>query len=306
MSDPVFITSDFSSGEFQQASEVVDSLLAFHATAASSGSSASPSPVGRPSTANSESPFSEGATITVDGSEGRHAVTVKRLQVGERITLADGYGNSATCTISEINSKTCFSARVDSVFPPVVRRPPVLVVQALPKSDRSELAIDLATQTGADAFVPWAASRCIAKWTGPKAVKGCQKWLDAAIASAKQSRRSDIPPISQVASTDDVAALVTQVCQSEGVALVLHEQTDSTVSVMSIQSRIADARVIVLIVGPEGGLSNEEVETLVSAGGTPVILGPEVLRTASAASVALGALGVLTSRWDDGSSCASG
>jgi 16S rRNA (uracil1498-N3)-methyltransferase len=169
--------------------------------------------------------------------------------------------------------------------------PAVTVVQALPKSDRSELAIELATEAGADAFVAWQAARCVARWeSSAKVDKGLRRWGAVARSAARQSRRAYIPPVIGVGST---AELVQRVRDDGATAVVLHES--ATIGLTELPMAQADS--LLLIVGPEGGIADDEVAALSEAGATPVRLGPTVLRTSTAAAVALGALGVLTPRW---------
>jgi 16S rRNA (uracil1498-N3)-methyltransferase len=170
--------------------------------------------------------------------------------------------------------------------------PAVTVVQALPKSDRSELAIELATEAGADAFIAWRASRCVARWDGARVDKGLRRWRAVARSAARQSRRVRIPPVTGVVST---AELVKHVRDDAATVLVLHES--ATVSLTEVP--VAQADSLILVVGPEGGIADDEIAALTDAGATPVRLGPTVLRTSTAAAVALGALGVLTRRWAD-------
>jgi 16S rRNA (uracil1498-N3)-methyltransferase len=169
--------------------------------------------------------------------------------------------------------------------------PDVTVVQALPKSDRSELAIELATEVGADSFVAWQASRCVARWDVRENVdKGLRRWAAVARSAARQSRRPYIPTVTGLVST---AELVQRVRDDGATALVLHES--ATVKLTELP--VAQADSLLLIVGPEGGISDDEIAALSAAGATPVQMGPTVLRTSTAAAVALGALGALTSRW---------
>jgi 16S rRNA (uracil1498-N3)-methyltransferase len=224
-----------------------------------------------------------GEKVTLTGPEGRHAVTVKRIAVGERVKLIDGTGSWIEGDVSDISGKDRLVVDVDKRGVDDAPRPRVTVVQALPKSDRSELAVDLATQAGADAIVAWQAKRCIAKWDN-KAEKNLAKWRDAAVAAAKQSRRTRIPEVTGPLSTAQVAELI-----SGHAAYVLHE--DATVGIGEID---LDVEELFLLVGPEGGIGDDELAQL---GATPVRLGPEVYRTASAAMVALSAIGALTSRW---------
>lgn len=228
-----------------------------------------------------------GAIAVVDGDEGHHAATVRRFRPGEELDLGDGAGTTAHCVVEEA-TKGRLAARVLSirrVAPPV---PPVTVVQALPKSERSELAIELATEAGADAFVAWQSHRCVARWDGAaKADKGLRRWSAVARSAARQSRRAYIPTVAGVLSTAQLAARI------DGLTLVLHESA----TVPLAELGVAQADSVTLVVGPEGGLTDEEIATLTDAGAVAVRLGPTVLRTSSAAAVALGAIGVLTSRW---------
>lgn len=225
--------------------------------------------------------------VVLDGPEGRHAVAVKRIQAGERIMLIDGRGAHAVVLVTATRGKDELTGEVEESGVEKRPRPAVTVVQALPKAERSELAVDLATQAGADAIVPWQAERCVARWAGPKAAKGVAKWEAAALAAAKQSRRTRIPEIHEPVGTGQLAQLI-----AGKTALVLHE--DSATPLREVDLDVED---VVLIVGPEGGIGPEELRKLTDAGARAVKLGPEVLRTASAAMVALSAIGVLTPRW---------
>lgn len=233
-----------------------------------------------------------GADLILSGPEGRHAVTVARLGVGERILVGDGAGSLAGCEIREITAKDTLVASVRELHFQARPTPQVTVVQALPKSERSELSVDLATEAGVDVIVPWQAMRCVARWTG-KADKGVAKWRAAASAAAKQSRRPWIPEVADLASTIDVRARCADAVAAGGVVAVLHEEAARPLAELPL----ADATEIVLVVGPEGGLDDTEVADLTALGAHSVVLGPEVLRTSTAAAVALGAIGVLTGRW---------
>ncbi|MBD0859940.1 16S rRNA (uracil(1498)-N(3))-methyltransferase [Gordonia sp. zg691] len=233
-----------------------------------------------------------GAEVILTGSEGRHAVTVARLGIGERIFVGDGAGSVAGCEISEIRGKDTLVASVRELSFEARPTPQVTLVQALPKSERSELAVDLATEAGVDVIVPWQAMRCVSRWTG-KADKGVAKWRAAASAAAKQSRRPWVPEVTDLAGTIDVRARCADAVAAGGVVAVLHEEAARPLAELPL----GDAGEIVLVVGPEGGLDDTEVADLTALGAHAVVLGPEVLRTSTAAAVALGAIGVLTRRW---------
>ena len=224
-----------------------------------------------------------GDELTLTGPEGRHAVTVKRIQPGERILLADGTGHAAELEVTAVSGKDTLTGTVLARHEAPTPRPKVTVVQALPKSERSELAVDLATQAGADAIIPWQAQRCEAKWVAGKVDKHVAKWVSAATAAAKQSRRWAIPEIHQPMTTKQLAEHL-----SGKAAYVLHEDAQ-----LGIRDVDLDVDELYLLVGPEGGIGPEELEAL---GVASISLGPEVYRTASAAMVALAAIGALR-RW---------
>ncbi|MCQ9334056.1 16S rRNA (uracil(1498)-N(3))-methyltransferase [Corynebacterium phoceense] len=226
---------------------------------------------------------SESDIVELSGPEGRHAVTVKRVEPGERIQLADAAGCLATVTVTEVRGKDALVARVEEIETVPEPDPKVIVIQAIPKSERAELAVDLATQAGADGIIAWQADRCIAKWDAKKAPKALAKWQSAATAAAKQSRRARVPEVTGPLSTAQVAELI-----NGETAYVLHE--DATTSLRDVELQ----GTVYLLIGPEGGIGSTELAKL---GATAVKLGPEVVRTASAAMVALAAIGVRTSRW---------
>jgi 16S rRNA (uracil1498-N3)-methyltransferase len=232
-----------------------------------------------------------GEVAIVDGDEGFHAASVRRIRAGEELDLSDGAGEVAHCVIEEVG-KGRLSARVMDRRTVAMSTPTVTVVQALPKSDRSELAVELATEAGADAFVAWQASRCVARWDGqPRVDKGLRRWRAVARSAARQSRRAYIPTVSGVVSTTELVERVRDTASTR--VLVLHESATRALADVPL----AHADSLVLIVGPEGGIAEDELAALTEAGATPVRLGPTVLRTSTAAAVALGALGVLTDRW---------
>ena len=222
------------------------------------------------------------AAGVLTGAEAKHA-HVKRIAPGEHIMLIDGQGTTAVTRVTSVGA-----GRVDGVvekqqFVPQPT-PRVTVVQAVPKGERAELAVDLAVQAGADRIVPWISHRTIARWPANKQAKQVEKWRAQALASAKQARRAWVPEVRDPVTTNQLADLL----RDAELALVLHE--DATDSIRDVEF----GEEVWLIVGPEGGIGDDELEVL---GARPVKLGPEVLRTASAAFAGLCAIGALTSRW---------
>lgn len=230
-----------------------------------------------------------GDLIDLDGPEGRHAVTVTRIAVGEPLELVDGMGRRAKAHVASIMGKDHLVAVVDRIADEPSSGPTFIVVQAIPKGDRGELAVELLTEIGADVIVPWSASRCIAHWRGDRAEKSQRKWSEAALAASKQSRRSHHLDVRARASTDDVVALA----ERADLALVLDEEAAAPIASITLPK----SGEIVIVVGPEGGIAPEERHRLEGAGAHCVRLGPTVLRTSTAGVVALASLLPRTERW---------
>ncbi|MET0964836.1 MAG: 16S rRNA (uracil(1498)-N(3))-methyltransferase [Nakamurella sp.] len=227
--------------------------------------------------------------FVLDGTEGRHAATVRRLRIGESLMLTDGNGGQAAAAVTAVGRGELSLDVASGQFlpPPAIQ---LTLVQAVPKGDRGELAVELATEAGIDSVVPWSAERCVARWkTVEQAAKAVGRWQNTAREAAKQARRPYIPAVTDVASTTEVAALIEQ----SAAGLILHDAA----SIPIRSAALPDSGPVILIVGPEGGLTEEELAVFQTAGAVPVRLGPQVLRTSTAGAVALGALGVLTGRW---------
>lgn len=230
----------------------------------------------------------EGDVVEVTGDEAHHAVAVRRLAVGERVLLTDGSGTAVSGPVTATGKKI-FGVAVETLTRTERAEPGFTVVQALPKGDRGELAVEVLTEVGVDTIVPWSASRSVAVWRGERAVKSRARWSTTAREAAKQSRRVWHPQVTALMSTAEVCTLIADAAT----ALVLHE--DATVPLSGVT--LPNVGEILLVVGPEGGVAPEELEAFTGAGAVPVRLGAEVLRTSTAGVVAVGALLARTSRW---------
>ncbi|MFF4750125.1 16S rRNA (uracil(1498)-N(3))-methyltransferase [Streptomyces sp. NPDC002514] len=232
---------------------------------------------------------SDGHRYVLDGPEGRHAVSVKRLRPGEEVVLTDGAGRYAVCEVIDTEGKDRLIVRMTSVSEEAEAAPRITVVQALPKGDRGEVAVETMTEVGVDAVVPWQAARCITQWKGDRGLKALAKWRATAREAGKQSRRVRFCEVAEPATTKQVAALLA----AADFAAVLHE---------SGRERLATAELpaegdIVLVVGPEGGVSPEELAVFAQAGAEPYVLGNTVLRTSTAGTAAAALLLGRTGRW---------
>jgi 16S rRNA (uracil1498-N3)-methyltransferase len=230
-----------------------------------------------------------GAALWLEGPEGRHAVSVKRLRVGERLLLTDGRGTGAPAVVAEVVGKDRLRADVLEVRHESAPSPSVTVVQALPKGDRGELAVETMTETGTDAIVPWAAARCVTQWKGERGAKALAKWRATAREAGKQSRRLRFPEVAELATTRQLAALLS----GAELAVVLHEEGTEPLATTELPA----AGRIVLVVGPEGGIGAAELDALTAAGARPCRLGPSVLRTSTAGTAATAVLLSRTGRW---------
>jgi 16S rRNA (uracil1498-N3)-methyltransferase len=233
-----------------------------------------------------------GEVLVLTGAEAHHAGTVLRLAPGEPALLADGRGGLAEVVVGEVGrDRVSFLVQARRQLPQP--SPRLVVAQALPKGERAELAVELLTELGVDEIVPWSASRSISQWKGERAAKGVAKWQRAMLAASKQSRRPRIPVVSGLTGSAELADRIVP-----GVlALVLHE--DAVVGLAgSLDDLVGTSlRELLVIVGPEGGVSPDELALFTDRGARPVRLGPEVLRTSTAGGAAIALLSAALGRW---------
>ncbi|MFE2047043.1 16S rRNA (uracil(1498)-N(3))-methyltransferase [Streptomyces sp. NPDC059459] len=231
-----------------------------------------------------------GGEYVLGGPEGRHAVSVKRLRTGEDVVLTDGRGRWAEGVVRAAEGKDrLVVGGLEPVHEEPEERPRLTVVQALPKGDRGELAVETMTEVGVDAIVPWAASRCITQWKGERGLKALGKWRATAREAGKQSRRVRFPEVADAATSKQVASLLADA----DFAAVLHESGDEPLAAAELPA----SGDIVLVVGPEGGVSPEELALFAGVGAKPYRLGRSVLRTSTAGTAATAVLLARTGRW---------
>ena len=234
----------------------------------------------------------DGAALVLDGDEGRHAATVRRTQPGERVDVADGAGRVARCEVVSVGPGR-LDLRVLRVEAVPERVPALVLVQALAKGGRDELAVETATELGVDAVVPWQAARSVVVWAGERGERARRKWRSVARAAAKQSRRPTVPDVDEAVSSAGLGRLVARAVAGGGGALVLHEDAELGL----VEVALPSASPVLVVVGPEGGIGDAELAALIEAGAVAVRLGPEVLRTSSAGAAALAVLSLRLGRW---------
>lgn len=248
------------------------------------------------------SSYAAGSTFVLDGAEGRHAGVVQRRGPGERIDVVDGAGVRLRCVIASVQASHLDLTVVDVVHE-TGDGVEIVLVQALAKGDRDEMAVEAATEVGVDAILPWQAERSVVVWRGDRAAKSRARWLGVVRAATKQARRAVVPQVGLVVDGGGLVAAVERVVADGGVALVLHEEATRPLVTVALPdpSPAGDlsevARSVMLVVGPEGGISDRELERLVGAGAVPVRLGPHVLRTSTAGPVAAALVAQRLGRW---------
>jgi 16S rRNA (uracil1498-N3)-methyltransferase len=219
-------------------------------------------------------PTSTGAIYEFDGEDAHHAVRVLRMTAGEIFMLSDGEGAWSEVKVFAVKKKSLEVQVLSSGFQEPLRTS-ITVVQAIPKGDRAKEAIELLTEAGVDTIIPWTSSRSIGK--------GTDKFAVTAREASKQSRRLRIPRVVDAASTDQICALIKQ----SSCTVVFHESAPSALSELKLPLGISD---VVIIIGPEGGITDEELARFSDAGAMLSRMGRPVLRSAHAGIAAVSAL----------------
>ncbi|MBK0421183.1 16S rRNA (uracil(1498)-N(3))-methyltransferase [Leucobacter sp. CSA2] len=242
--------------------------------------------------------FRPGSRVEVLGEEARHAVRVSRLREGERILVGNGAGIIGAGPVTSV-AKDRFVVELDGVEE---SRPPgveLVLVQALAKGDRDERAVEQATEFGVDRIIPWEASRSVSRWSGrgggqEKVERGVAKWARIAREAAKQSIRYQIPSVSAPVGIAELEAIASG---GDALVIALHPRRGKRLTERLARGLDAAIGAVYLVVGPEGGFADEELDALESAGAEVLVLGDTVLRTSSAGPAALAVLNSALGRW---------
>lgn len=232
------------------------------------------------------------ATFVLEGDEGRHAASVRRVRTGEQLMVTDGVGHWVTGEVVRVAGRDQVELLLTGGGYEPPARPHVTVVQALPKGDRGPLAVELLTEVGVDRIVPWQAERCVTRWSAERADKGRHRWQRVAHEATKQSRRVWQPEVAPLATTAEVAAM----CSASPLALACHEH-QATEPLVDVVSPLEVPDEALIIIGPEGGMTDAETNQFVAAGAHLVGMGPEVMRTSTAGAVAAAVVMSRTGRW---------
>jgi 16S rRNA (uracil1498-N3)-methyltransferase len=229
--------------------------------------------------------LSSGQTQTLESDEAHHAIKVMRLKTGEEIKISDGEGNWVSGPISEVGKKN-LKINVTASGIEASKKPELVLVQALTKSDRNKEMLELVTVAGVDRIIPWQAERSISKWQS----NSYDKWTSSIKEAGKQSRRVNLPKLEKLMSAREI----TQQISASDCILVFHESANEKFSALDISQ---NASSVYLIIGPEGGITDTELEIFKSKGGNLVRLGEPVLRSAHAGFAALASIQTKLGRW---------
>lgn len=232
-----------------------------------------------------------GATITLDGAEARHAASVSRLRVGEIVLVSNGTGLLIQAEAQTV-AKDQIGLTVVSVAEVAAQTPAITLIQALAKGDRDERAIEMATELGVTGIVPWQSARSVSRWEGDKAIKGRDRWQAIVREASKQAVRAWVPVVHPVATTKEILSF-----PFDGLTLVLDPSGATSVSQALSSSPQRAAQGVRVVVGPEGGLSTEEVAEFAGAGAVVVGLGANILRTSTAGPAVIAVVNELLARW---------
>lgn len=231
-----------------------------------------------------------GDTIVLSGREGHHAADVRRLRVGEPVQVTDGEGARLGCRVVDV-ARGQVVLVVEQRTHDLAPSPRVEVAQALIKHEAADRALSGMTEVGVDVVIPWTAQRSVVSWPPDRVERGVRRWRAGVLEAAKQSGRSWVP---QVRAPMDTGALTHRVAAAD-VALLLDGSASDPIGEVVVP---AGATVLV-VVGPEGGLTEDESRSLTDAGARGVHLGPTVLRSATAGTAAAAVLLSRTARWLD-------
>jgi 16S rRNA (uracil1498-N3)-methyltransferase len=230
-----------------------------------------------------------GLAVTLGGSEGKHAVNVRRMRIGESIQLSDGKGLRVRGLVSSLGNSS-LTVSVESVVKEAEPDVGLTIIQALAKGDRDELSIQAATELGCWGVIPWQAERSISKWEGPKIAKSVDRWQTIVSEAAKQSLRVFEPEVAQPIGSKQLVAAV----KNFDLVLVLDPTAQRGLGSLTFEEA---TKSVAIVVGPEGGISDHELEALEDAGAIRVHLGEPILRTSTAGVAAIAVIQAKLGLW---------
>ena len=236
----------------------------------------------------------EGNMIRVTGEDAHHLHNVLRMRAGERVTAGDGGEWEYCCEIVEITGEEVLLRITDAQKPGRELPSRVTLLQCLPKGDKMETVIQKAVELGAAKIVPVAGSRCVVKLDEKKAKAKTARWNAIAKAAAEQSKRMIIPTVGEVLPfAEAVRSAAADSSREKPCLLMPYANETGMDGTRKILQSIRPGTPVTVLIGPEGGFSDEEVETARAAGFQTVTLGKRILRTETAGMAMLAILAYL-------------
>ena len=223
------------------------------------------------------SPLAVGSQCQLDDNAANHVGRVLRMQAGQALQLFNGDGQDYRATITEAGKKHV-QVEVQEAAENETESPlRVVLAQTLSKGDRMDYAVQKAVEMGVSEIVPLTTERCDVKLKGDREDKRLRHWQQVAISAAEQCGRARVPDIQPVMTVQQWL----EHARACDLRLVLHHRTERSLNTLEKPSSIA------LMIGPEGGLTAEEIALAEDNGFLPVALGPRVLRTETAPVAAI-------------------
>ena len=225
--------------------------------------------------------------FNIKGTEAHHALRVRRVREKEKLIVTDGFGLVGEVEVLALGPGDQVTVKVVDKKTKVKKKPKVAVAQALAKGERSDLAIESLTEVGVDEIIPWQANRCIVKWDD-KSEKGVEKWKQISRESSKQSRRAFFPEVTNCLDSKRIIGIF------KNYSKVIILDPDSTVLFTDLIEQITED--VLLIIGPEGGIEENEMKLFAENGALTATLGETILRTSTAGGISVAIL-LSKTRW---------
>ena len=225
----------------------------------------------------------QGDYFYISGSDYNHIRNVLRMKEGEKFLVSCG-GVSNLCRLDGFEGDSAVAEIIEENYQSTDLPIEIYLFQGLPKADKMELIIQKAVELGVHAIIPTEMSRCVVKLDDKKKKSKTQRWQSIAESAAKQSKRSAVPTVYDAVSYKEALSMAEKL----DVLMVPYECADGMEATKRVLDKIKVGSKVGIIIGPEGGFEESEVEKAIAIGGESISLGKRILRTETAAITAVG------------------
>lgn len=219
--------------------------------------------------------------VTITGDDVKHIVRVMRMEAGDEVIVCDGVGNAYRIELNDLGEKAVIGRIVEKLEDQVESAVKITLSQGLPKGDKMELIVQKGTEVGISTFIPVEMKRCIVQYDHKKEQKRRERWEKIAKEAAEQAHRTIIPEVNESKSFKQWM----QSFADYDLVIVPYE-AEKAKGIREVLDAHPDVQNVCVLIGPEGGISSEEIDTALAAGAIPVTLGPRIMRTETAGLVA--------------------